>query len=92
MLLSTIYITEGTGDGLEECLSVCHIVIAEEGAVACHVGECHDRAVFCYGVEFLCHLYHLVEGDGRDVECLVEEAVVEVVVGALLTHVDRHSA
>ena len=91
VLLAAVDVAEGACNAFEHALGVGHIVVTEECALAGHVGQGHHATALSDSVLLLGHLQHLVEGDGRDVEGLLQIAVVQVVVGAVLAHVGAHT-
>ena len=89
-LLTSIDVTERTCDRLQQRLGISHIVITEECAVTCHVCQSQHTRILIQRIQFLSHLQHLVERNGRDVERLVQETIVKIIISALLSHVGTH--
>ena len=91
MLLTAVDVAETAGDGLQQRLGVSHVVVAVERALGRDVRKRHDRTPVVDGVLLTGHLNDLVERNGRNVERLGEEIVIQIVVGAALADVGRHA-
>ena len=91
MLLAAVDVTEATGYGLQQRLGVGHVVVTVERALRGDVRKGDDRTPVVDGVLLAGHLDGLVERNGRDVERLREEIVIQIVIGASLADVGRHA-
>ena len=91
VLLTAVDVAETAGDGLQQRLGVGHVVVAVERALGRDVRKRHDRTPVVDGVFLAGHLNDLVERNGRNVERLGEEIVIQIVVGAALADVGRHA-
>ena len=91
MLLTAVDIPETAGDRLQQRLGIGHVVITVERTLCRDIRERHDRPPVVDGVLLAGHLNGLVERNGRDVERLREEIVIQIVIGASLADVGRHA-
>ena len=89
--LAPINVTEAAGDGFQQRLCICHIVIAEESTLCRHITQRQNRTVFIDGIQFFGRLNHFMERNGGNIQRLVQEAVIQIVIRTLLAHVHAHS-
>ena len=91
MVFTSVDVTEAACDRLKQSFSVGHIIVAIEGTLGSHVTQSQDRTIVGNSTQFLGSLYHLVERHGRNIQCLAQHIVIQIVVRTFLTHVGRHS-
>nr|GFD41042.1 hypothetical protein [Tanacetum cinerariifolium] len=79
------------GNAFEHGLGLRHIGVVEEGALSGDVAEGHHATPLVEGVLLFGHGQHLVQAQGRHIERLLEEFVVEVAVALALADVGAHA-
>ena len=91
MVFTSVDVTEAAGNGFQQCLGICHIVVTVERTLRSHITQSQNWTVVGNGVEFLGSLYHLVERDSGDVQRLFQHIVIQIIICTFLTHIGRHT-
>jgi len=90
-VLTSVDITKATGNRLQQCFCIRHIIVTVERTLRCHITQSYDRTVFGNSVHLLGSLYHLMERYCRNVQRLIQHIVIQVIVCTFLAYIRRHT-
>ena len=91
MMLTSINIAKATSNGFKQSLGICHIIITIECTLGCNITQSQNTSIIGNGIQFLGSLNHLVERHSRNIECLRQHIIIQIIVCTFLADIGRHT-